>query len=130
MSDYVTGVRAGKLRFKGEQGTAASKHRTKKRKAQPTYIDASEAQETNLDDEQGNKKSTSSSNPTEEHEEVPLFKCEGRAVVSGTTIQGFETRFRDQVEVGDSILVHHPQSLTVSYKKLRILFLGRRENCD
>jgi hypothetical protein len=40
-----------------------------------------------------------------------LMRGEGRIVCSGTTIQGMETRFKEQFDVGDIISIQHPQSL-------------------
>lgn len=39
------------------------------------------------------------------------LRGEGRIVCSGTTIQGMETRFKEQLDIGDIISIHHPQSL-------------------
>lgn len=46
-------------------------------------------------------------------EEVPSFQCDGRIVANGTTVQGMETRFKEQLDPGDVIIVLHPQSLSV-----------------
>ncbi|CAK0808094.1 unnamed protein product, partial [Prorocentrum cordatum] len=34
-------------------------------------------------------------------------------VVNSTTVHGFETQFKEELEVGDMLLVHHPHSLEV-----------------
>jgi hypothetical protein len=39
--------------------------------------------------------------------------CEGRIVSNGLTIQGLETQFKDELEIGDVIIVKHPQSLQI-----------------
>ena len=36
---------------------------------------------------------------------------EGRVVCYGTILQGMETKFKEEIEVGDTIIVRHPQSL-------------------
>jgi len=38
---------------------------------------------------------------------------EGRIVSSGTTIQGMETRFKEQIAISDTLVVRHPQSLLI-----------------
>lgn len=35
----------------------------------------------------------------------------GRIVTSGVTVQGFETKFRDEIDLGDTIIVFHPTLL-------------------
>ena len=39
-------------------------------------------------------------------------KGDGRIVCSGVTVQGMETRFKEQISVGDIIQITHPQTLT------------------
>jgi hypothetical protein len=46
---------------------------------------------------------------------IKTSKLSGRVVASGVTVQGFETKFMEEVEFGDTILVHHPTSLIVSF---------------
>jgi len=36
---------------------------------------------------------------------------EGRIVCSGDTVQGMETRFKEQIAVGDIVVIFHPQTL-------------------
>lgn len=43
--------------------------------------------------------------------QVDEYQCDGRVVANGTTVQGMETRFKDQLSVGDVLIVMHPQSL-------------------
>jgi len=40
-----------------------------------------------------------------------LKLCEGRVVANGMTLQGMETRFKEELHVGDCIILRHPQSL-------------------
>merc|ERR1712232_1294222 len=49
-------------------------------------------------------------------EEVPLLEGSGRLVSSHVNINGFETKFKEEVEVGDSLCVHHPVSLEVEIR--------------
>lgn len=51
------------------------------------------------DPSQGDSKSNSS------------VKGDGRIVCSGVTVQGMETRFKEQVTVGDILQIYHPQTL-------------------
>merc|ERR1719401_3042579 len=40
----------------------------------------------------------------------------GRLVSSSVNVNGFETKFKEEVEVGDSVCVHHPVSLEVEIR--------------
>ena len=40
-----------------------------------------------------------------------LKLCEGRVVANGMTLHGMETRFKEELDVGDVILLRHPQTL-------------------
>lgn len=42
-----------------------------------------------------------------------LKLCEGRVVANGMTLQGMETRFKEELDVGDVIILRHPQSLNM-----------------
>ncbi|KAF4722620.1 hypothetical protein FOZ63_030674 [Perkinsus olseni] len=50
--------------------------------------------------------------------EVPVRKCTGRIVCTNSTIQGMNTKFIDEIEQGDTILVHHPQSLQIEERQV------------
>lgn len=61
---------------------------------------------------------------------IPTLVCEGRIVSSGTTVQGMETRFKDELEVGDVILVRHPQSLMMEERMVVGVVSQRSLNVD
>lgn len=46
------------------------------------------------------------------NEAVPddIQQCQGRIVSNGNTVQGLETLFKDEVEVGDIIIARNPQT--------------------
>jgi hypothetical protein len=44
---------------------------------------------------------------------VECKKGEGRIVTFGTTVQGMETRFKDELGIGDLIEIRHPQTLAL-----------------
>lgn len=56
---------------------------------------------------------------------VPCLPGLGRVVSTGTTLNGFETNFKDEVEAGDTILVNHPVSLKLE-KRLVASVLSQR----
>lgn len=66
-------------------------------------------------------KATDGSESTKQEEEsrpqdVPVNEGSGRIVSSATTIHGFETKFKDELEVGDTIMIHHAVSLEVELR--------------
>lgn len=50
---------------------------------------------------------------TPKRKAVEFKKGEGRIVTFGTTVQGMETRFKDEVGIGDLIEIRHPQTLAL-----------------
>jgi len=48
--------------------------------------------------------------------DVPLVQGSGRIVSSTVTVHGFETKFKDEVDIGDTVLLHHPVSLEVEMR--------------
>lgn len=74
--------------------------------------------------------------PKQEAQVVNTRTCEGRIVSNGITIQGFETRFKDELDVGDTIIVRHPQSLEREERVVtaiisqRSLNVNRPFSCD
>ena len=82
-------VRRGALAFKGEKPLKKAKVRKPR-----------------SDDESGFRSPVSRVRSTPD-----VKQCEGRVVSNGTTLQGMETKFKEELEVGDVILVRHPQSL-------------------
>ena len=89
MSEPV--VRRGALAFKGDKPLKQSKRKREK-----------------PDDE-----AAPSSKPVKSKTSVETIPGDGRVVSSGTTLQGMETRFKEQLAIGDVIMVRHPQSLLV-----------------
>jgi len=41
------------------------------------------------------------------------LKQDGRIVSFGTTVQGMETRFKDEIQIGDLVIIRHPQTLAI-----------------
>eukprot|EP00413_Alexandrium_margalefii_P007246 CAMPEP_0204524202 /NCGR_PEP_ID=MMETSP0661-20131031/7250_1 /ASSEMBLY_ACC=CAM_ASM_000606 /TAXON_ID=109239 /ORGANISM="Alexandrium margalefi, Strain AMGDE01CS-322" /LENGTH=361 /DNA_ID=CAMNT_0051529939 /DNA_START=47 /DNA_END=1134 /DNA_ORIENTATION=+ len=88
------------LTFKGEDG-----HAKKKRRAQKELEIPGQPKE-----EEGDAK-------VEEGEEaVPMAQGSGRVVTSHVTVHGFETKFKDELEVGDTLIIHHAVSLEVEMR--------------
>ena len=56
--------------------------------------------------------------------ETPAIRVEagsGRITSSGTTVHGHETRFMDELSVGDAVIVRHPTSLQEETKIVRMV---------
>ena len=52
--------------------------------------------------------------PVESIDNSPITKKgDGRVVCSGATLQGMETKFKEEIAIGDTIVVRHPQSLNI-----------------
>jgi len=88
----------GKLKLKGKAASAL------KRKRQERAL----ASNANSKDEEAIEGENADS-----VDDIPLVEGTGRMVTSGTTVQGFESQFKTEIEVGDNVLVHHPKSLLV-----------------
>ena len=65
----------------------------------------------------------SSSAPTQDSSAhtIRVLAGEGRITSSGTTVHGHETKFMDQLSVGDAIIVRHPTSLQDETKIVRMV---------
>lgn len=100
LASYI-GVKRSGLSFKGEDGKSKKKRRHTKEVVKPGE-EAGEIVE-------GAGSSSSSM-------EVPMFDGVGRIVSSTNTVHGFETKFKEEVEAGDTLMVHHPTSLQVEMR--------------
>uniref|UniRef100_A0A7S2DEG3 Uncharacterized protein n=1 Tax=Alexandrium andersonii TaxID=327968 RepID=A0A7S2DEG3_9DINO len=87
------------LSFKGEDGRAKKKRRTDKAHDIP-----------------GQPKEEGDDVKAEEGESVPMIEGSGRIVTSTNTVHGFETKFKDELEVGDTVIIHHAVSLEVEMR--------------
>lgn len=86
------------LSFKGEDGKQKKKRRTEKAHDIPGQPK-----------EEGDVKA-------EDAESVPMTEGSGRIVTSNVTVHGFETKFKDELEVGDTVIIHHAVSLEVEMR--------------
>lgn len=63
-------------------------------------------------------------------------KGEGRIITSNTTVQGFHTKFQQELKVGDYIEIEHPNTLIKESRKVvnivseRTLIIEREFSCD
>mmetsp|Transcript_63215 Transcript_63215/g.100359 ORF Transcript_63215/g.100359 Transcript_63215/m.100359 type:complete len:215 (+) Transcript_63215:50-694(+) len=97
MSSSFAGVKRTALSFKGEAGREKKKRRGKVDTGDEVVnVEGGEAPDKEID--------------------VPVVPGSGRIVTNTTTIHGFETKFKDELEVGDTIMVHHPTSLEVELR--------------
>uniref|UniRef100_A0A7S1QSP0 Uncharacterized protein n=1 Tax=Alexandrium catenella TaxID=2925 RepID=A0A7S1QSP0_ALECA len=95
---YYQATKRTALTFKGEDGKAKKKRRTEKAHDIPGQPK-----------EEGDVKA-------EEVESVPMVPGSGRVVTSNVTVHGFETKFKDELEVGDTLIIHHAVSLEVEMR--------------
>ena len=85
--------KGGKLTFKGEDSV------TKKKKSKK--------------DKKEKKEKKKRKREAEEDAEPEIVTGSGRIVSSGKSIHGMETVFKDECEIGDTLLVTHPVSLVL-----------------
>ncbi|CAE7496221.1 RE1 [Symbiodinium sp. CCMP2592] len=90
------------VNFKGEDGKTKKKRRDKK---------AFEPDVEDLEKEGG-----ASAGQDMDDKDVPVMPGSGRLVTNTTTVHGFDSKFKDELEVGDTIMVHHPTSLEVELR--------------
>ena len=100
----------GKLKFKGDSSEGKKKDKKKRARAE------------------GGDHSTSSSSRAEhvvgdeeEEEDVSIVAGTGRITSSGTTIYGHQTKFSDEIRVGDAIIITHPTSLMEETKIVKMV---------
>merc|ERR1739848_769782 len=96
-----TGVKKGALKLKGESTTMGEKQNrlAKKEKIKEGRGDDTEQK-------------------IEEDETAPVIPGSGRLLASGTTIHGFDTKFLEEVAVGDALLVQHPGTQCLECSKV------------
>jgi len=86
MADAIYGSSRVALKFKGDEDV-----KKKKKKKE--------------------KKAKKEEDDEEDDGPAPVMDGSGRIVCSKMTIQGFETKFKEECAVGDTIIVQHPNSL-------------------
>eukprot|EP00933_Yihiella_yeosuensis_P060212 TRINITY_DN6241_c0_g3_i1.p1 TRINITY_DN6241_c0_g3~~TRINITY_DN6241_c0_g3_i1.p1 ORF type:complete len:225 (-),score=65.30 TRINITY_DN6241_c0_g3_i1:65-739(-) len=99
-------VKRSALSFKGEGEKTKKRRRDKKVTPGEPSASSSSGKEIAVDgdgDAPGDK-------------DVPVVKGSGRIVSNTTTVNGFQTAFKDELEVGDTIMVHHPTSLEIEMR--------------
>eukprot|EP00927_Polykrikos_kofoidii_P080837 TRINITY_DN77813_c0_g1_i1.p1 TRINITY_DN77813_c0_g1~~TRINITY_DN77813_c0_g1_i1.p1 ORF type:complete len:217 (-),score=56.97 TRINITY_DN77813_c0_g1_i1:41-691(-) len=94
---YGRAVGRGALSFKGED-----ERRKKKRRITKTLP--------------GQAKPETEEDKRVHAQDVPMQEGAGRISSSSVNVNGFETKFKDEVEVGDTICVHHPVSFDVEMR--------------
>mmetsp|Transcript_15178 Transcript_15178/g.44376 ORF Transcript_15178/g.44376 Transcript_15178/m.44376 type:complete len:221 (+) Transcript_15178:48-710(+) len=112
MGDQSASYQATKrtaLTFKGED----NKHKKKRRQQKSHDVPGQPKEEEPEGEQEGKAK------------EVPIIEGSGRIVTSTTTVHGFETKFKDELEAGDTIMFQHPNSLEVE-KRVVISVLSQR----
>jgi len=96
--DNYAGVKkTGAFKFKGDK-SSLKKQRRKERKS------ADKLTKENKEE------------PEEEEEDVPVVVGSGRIVATGTTVHGLETKFKEEIAVGDSLLVQHPNTHQMEFQ--------------
>merc|ERR1712107_27686 len=59
------------------------------------------------------------------NEEVPVNDGTGRIVSDTVTVRGFETKFKEECDVGDEVMVLHPTSLEVEFRTVTAVLSQR-----
>jgi len=54
--------------------------------------------------------------------------CTGRVVVSGTILQGLDTKFKEEIEIGDSVIIMNPQTHAIEERKVTAVMTNRSLN--
>ena len=105
MADAYKKVVGGKLSFKGDSAKP-KKLKVKKRKhdgeVEPDAVARVGEGESEL-------------------EEIKILVGAGRISSSGTTIHGHETKFMNELSVGDAIIIQHPTTLQVKWFLLNLI---------
>lgn len=101
--------KTGSLCFKGRGSLKDEKKKERKKRKHSS-------KRHDRDDEEENQ---------EEPEEAEEIEGEGRIVSSGCTIQGFETKFMDQCETGDVLMIKHPQTHQIEKKIISKIMTNR-----
>lgn len=105
--DRAASKSSGRLKFKN--ATKAPREKERKRKERCL----------NSDDDSKNE----SCGPADEP--VPQTQGAGRIVSSGPTVNGFESNFKEELQAGDTLLVHHPVSLKVEERVVEAVLSQR-----
>ncbi|KEP65506.1 UNVERIFIED_CONTAM: hypothetical protein HHA_246570 [Hammondia hammondi] len=112
MSDGITKSlyerRSGALVFKGRGSLKDEKKKERKKKHRKRERDGESREEEEV-----------------ELEDVEEVEGEGRIVSSGSTIQGFETKFMDQCEAGDVLMIKHPLTHQVERRIISKIMTNR-----
>jgi len=108
--DY-TGVKKGALKLKGDSKTIGKKQK-KKEKKEKSKIERGDDTEKKID----------------EDETAPVVPGTGRLLGSGTTIHGFDTKFLEEVSVGDALLVQHPATQCLESIKVTHVLTNKSMN--
>lgn len=94
-------------------------------------------QNSNEEDPAGQLKGSGLSLPrAEQSRKEKKNKGEGRIIASSTTVQGFHTKFQQELKVGDYIEIEHPNTLIKERRQVaniiseRTLILEREFSCD
>lgn len=96
--EHYKAIKRSSLSFKGEDDKQKKKRRLQK-----------------ADEVPGEPRKLPEDKPKEE-DSVPLLEGTGRLVSNTVTVQGFDTKFKEEMEVGDTIMIHHPTSLEVEMR--------------
>lgn len=92
--DNYGAVKKGALKFKGDKGDLRKQKKKEKKKERAT-----QGHVVKVDDDAD--------------EVADVISGSGRLLATGTTVHGFDTKFLDEIAVGDSLLVQHPSSQVV-----------------
>lgn len=95
------GIKRKGLSFKGEDDRSKKKRRHKKEIEKPGEPKQEGLGLPDMDDDE---------------DDIPMVPGSGRIVSTTLTLHGMESKFKEELEVGDTIMVHHPVSLQVEMR--------------
>lgn len=101
----------GKLKFKGDSDVTKKPKRVKREERASGGSSVSSS----------SSRHDASANEEADAHEVVIQTGIGRFTSSGTTIHGVDTKFMDQLSVGDAIIITHPMSLCEETKVVRMV---------
>ena len=74
---------------------------------------------------QKRKRVESTISATQDDSIAATLNCSGRVVVSGITIQGLETKFKEEVEIGDTLILTNPQTHQIEERVVTVVMTNR-----
>eukprot|EP00347_Sterkiella_histriomuscorum_P023174 403335669 len=114
----------GKLKLKNNKGL--EKALKFKRKAEMTSEELKEQLEKEQKKlEEQKRKEQSALNYRDEYIEQPVQKGAGKLITSGKAVHGTDTSFQQDLDIGDFIIIEHPQTQAQERRKVNMVLSNR-----